>query len=490
MILIKFLFLGFCTALLFPPFFILPLGFFIFPYFYKLLLKLNQILSMPLYFFSGIFYGLGFFSIFLIWIKNPFLISDATKNYAFFSSFLIIFISFIFGLVFILFKYTRNFSFQIFCIPLFLIVAEIFIANFWYGFPWLTFALIISNNSIGSYFLYLFGTHATGFLLLNLFFIPQLFILREKIFVLFKPILVIILLIFIITLLIHLINYKEITKQKFKEIKVELFQMNNPIFNNNLSEKEKYKEIVTFIKNSEADLIVFAENNFPYIVNDIHQVGLDKLLKPNQTLIIGATRNANDKYFNTLLVLEQNNTFFFDKKILVPFGEFIPFRYYFSFMDFIAGSSDFDTGSKDRFIEIKDQYSFIPIICYEIIFFWKLLNETNDFSDLIVNITNDAWFGDFFGPYQHLYLTKMRAAEFNKPLIRVSNNGISAIFDNNGKILSSTKLNKREIINFNLEVGGGLNLIFFHKILNIFLIFFFLANVYFLFFKKNENANI
>ena len=84
----------------------------------------------------------------------------------------------------------------------------------------------------------------------------------------------------------------------------------------------------------------------------------------------------------------------------------------------------------------------------------------------------------------------MRAAEFNKPLIRVSNNGITAIFDNNGKILSSTKLNKKEIINFNLEVGGGVNLIFFHKILNIFLIFFFLTNIYFLLFKKNDNTNV
>jgi len=490
LILIKFLFLGFFTALLFPPFFILPLGFFIFPYFYKQLLKLNQILSMPLYFFSGIFYGTGFLSIFLIWIKNPFLINDATKNYVFFSFFLIIFISFIFGLIFILFKYTRNFSFQFFCIPLFLIIAEIFIANFWYGFPWLSFALIISNNPIGSFFLYLFGTHATGFLLLNLFLIPQLFIKRKKIFILFKPILIIILLIFIITLLIHLIKYQEITKQKFKEINVELFQMNNPISNNYSFDKEKYIEIITFIKNSEADLIVFAENNLPYIVKDINQVEFNKLLKPNQTLIIGATRNENKKYFNSLLVVEKNNTYFFDKKILVPFGEFIPFRSYLGFMDFIAGSSDFDIGSKDRFIEIKDKYNFIPIICYEIIFFWKLLNETNNFSDLIVNITNDAWFGNFVGPYQHLYLTKMRAAEFNKPIVRVSNNGITAIFDQNGKILSSTKLNKKEIINFNLQIGGGLNLIFFHKFLNFFLIFIFLINIYFLFFKKNDNINI
>ena len=218
MILINFLFLGFFTALLFPPFFILPLGCFIFPYFYKQLLKLNQTLSISLYFFSGTFYGIGFLSIFLIWIKNPFLINDETKNYAFLSLFLIIFISFIFGLFFILFKYTRNFSFQIFCIPLFLIIIEIFVANFWYGFPWLSFALIISNNLIGSYFLYLFGTHVTGFLLLNLFLMPQFFINRKELFVLVKPISMIIFLIFIIVFLIHLINYQKINKKEFKEI--------------------------------------------------------------------------------------------------------------------------------------------------------------------------------------------------------------------------------------------------------------------------------
>ena len=61
---------------------------------------------------------------------------------------------------------------------------------------------------------------------------------------------------------------------------------------------------------------------------------------------------------------------------------------------------------------------------------------------------------------------------------------------NNGKILSSTNLNKKEIINFNLEIRGGINLIFFHKILNIFLIFFFLTNIYFLLFKKNVKTNI
>ena len=84
----------------------------------------------------------------------------------------------------------------------------------------------------------------------------------------------------------------------------------------------------------------------------------------------------------------------------------------------------------------------------------------------------------------------MRAAELHKPLVRVSNNGITAIFDKNGKILSSTNLNKKETINFNLEIDGDLNLIFFHKILNIFLILFFLINIYYLFFRKNEKTDI
>ena len=69
---------------------------------------------------------------------------------------------------------------------------------------------------------------------------------------------------------------------------------------------------------------------------------------------------------------------------------------------------------------------------------------SNNNGSFIVNITNDFWFGDYLGPYQHFYLTKIRAAEFNKPIIRVSNNGISAVIDNNGRVLNKTKLNNTE----------------------------------------------
>ena len=82
----------------------------------------------------------------------------------------------------------------------------------------------------------------------------------------------------------------------------------------------------------------------------------------------------------------------------------------------------------------------------------ETLNKFNNKSHFIVNITNDFWFGDYLGPYQHFYLTKIRAAEFNKPIIRVSNNGISAVIDNNGAILNITQLNKLKILNTNYHL--------------------------------------
>ena len=144
-------------------------------------------------------------------------------------------------------------------------------------------------------------------------------------------------------------------------------------------------------------------------------------------------------YFTKNLINEYN------KIKLVPFGEFVPFRGFIKFMEIIAGSIDFAMGDGQRIVNLNNQLSFIPAICYEIIFFWKLINDENNNADFIINLTNDSWFGQLSGPYQHFYLARLRAAEFNKPLIRVSNNGISAVIDNFGNIIDYIELNKKEI---------------------------------------------
>ena len=105
-------------------------------------------------------------------------------------------------------------------------------------------------------------------------------------------------------------------------------------------------------------------------------------------------------------------------------------------------------------------------------------------SNFIINITNDFWFGKYIGPYQHFYLTKIRAAEFNKPIIRVSNNGISAVIDNNGSVIKNTELNNNEKLKHKLIFEKNVNFVNQHLILKIyFFIIFLLITFYYL--RKN-----
>jgi len=194
-------------------------------------------------------------------------------------------------------------------------------------------------------------------------------------------------------------------------------------------------------------------------------------IQNNQSVIIGSTRKKDNNYFNSIYLIRKNEYSYFDKQILVPFGEFVPLRNLFGFMEFISGSFDFSEGIVERNLQLNN-IKILPVICYEILFFWELLHKSNINSDIIVNITNDSWFGDFSGPYQHFYFAKLRAAEFNKTLIRVSVNGISAGIDNFGKVTKFSKLNQRQNKIISIPVSSNNNqYIKFHKIL-FFLIFF------------------
>ncbi len=449
------------------------MGFIVFPIFYFHIKSINQSHSYLYYVINGLFFSFGLFSLYLIWIKNPFLLNEISKNYSYISFLLIFVISLIFGLLFILFKYFKSLRYDIILVPLIFTIFEMIIGNLWHGFPWISFALIISNNFLGSILLSIFGSYGTSFILINIFLIPAYYLKYKKFFN--KSNNKILLLIFFVSIIIIFsLNKIHINKIHEKNLDVDLVQLNFSV-SDNISSQKKFIEITKIIETSKADLIIFGENNFPFVLKDINKTGLEKYLKPNQKVIIGATRKDDNKYYNSLIFITKNQISFFDKKILVPFGEFVPFREYISFMNIIAGSIDYSKGSQPRYIEIDNIKNFIPVICYEIIFFWQLINKQNNQSDIIVNITNDSWFGNLIGPYQHFYLTKMRSAEFKKPLIRVSNNGISGIFDQNGRIVKHTTLNRKEILNFNIKIANERNLIYFHQIINLLIVFFFFS---------------
>jgi len=422
-------------------------------------------------------FGFGFFISYLFWVKNPFFVFEETKNFFLVFLLLIILLSLILSLIFtIISKLGKNIPI-FFLIPFMFTITEYIISVIFYGFPWFTFSLVISSNEYLLFSLKSLGTLISSYLIIQTFCLPFIVITKIN---LKKEMRYLSLFIFlpIIFLLISNFNLKS-NNLKNKTIDLEIFQLNFENNNKSLTPEKKLNTILKNIQKSTADLLIFGENNFPYLLDNLDLKILKDSLKENQVLIIGATRFENNKYYNSLISITKSKVNYFDKKILVPFGEFLPLRDSLNFLERIVGPNNFSKGNEQRLINLSNNISFIPVICYEIVFYWKLLNKLNYNSDLIINITNDFWFGKYIGPYQHFYLTKIRAAEFNKPIIRVSNNGISAVIDNKGSIIKNTQLNNTEKFKYKLYLQENINFVNLHLILKIYFLIIFLATTFY-----------
>ena len=128
------------------------------------------------------------------------------------------------------------------------------------------------------------------------------------------------------------------------------------------------------------------------------------------------------------------------KSHLVPFGEYVPARQ-IPFIDAIAGPIDFSAGQSNQIFYLDGLGPVQVLICHEIIFPGFISDWQR--PSVIVNITNDSWFGQTAGPYQHLEQARARAIEEGLPVLRVSNNGISAAIDPYGRILGQIPLGHR-----------------------------------------------
>ena len=223
---------------------------------------------------------------------------------------------------------------------------------------------------------------------------------------------------------------------------------------------------------------------------------LSKNIKQNITIITGGLRrelkDKEVKVFNSMYLIQKDKITFYDKKHLVPFGEFIPFRSFLRVFKLTHGETDFSVGKGKNQLSMeyyKKKIFIEPSICYEAIF--QTFNSEK--IDLLVNITNDAWFGSSTGPQQHLTASIFRSVEKGVPLIRSANSGISVITDSDGKILKKLDLNKSGYLESKLTLGN--NLTFFTKykkpILPILiLILFFLNLIIDFFIKKRKSLKI
>ncbi len=131
---------------------------------------------------------------------------------------------------------------------------------------------------------------------------------------------------------------------------------------------------------------------------------------------------------------------YYDKERLVPFGEYIPLGGYIPFVDkLVEGEMDFSSG-KNKSPMIKGDLALGMLICYEIIFPGLVRQRIKQGANLIINISNDAWFGNTSAPSQHLHLSVLRAVEQNRYVIRATNTGISAFIDPGGRVYNQSFL--------------------------------------------------
>ncbi|TIV95698.1 MAG: apolipoprotein N-acyltransferase, partial [Mesorhizobium sp.] len=213
-------------------------------------------------------------------------------------------------------------------------------------------------------------------------------------------------------------------------------------------------------------LILWPETSVPFLFTERPDAltALGDMLTDGQMLIAGVVREeggagtAGSRYYNSVVAINDKGEMVdaVDKVHLVPFGEYLPFEGLFERFgigQLVAGPMNFAAGNERHPIAVPNGLSAAPFICYEVIF-PDLVAVDAASSELIVNVTNDAWFGDTPGPYQHFRQAQIRAVENGLPLLRAANNGISAVVDSRGRIVDALAVDARGAIDAHLPISG------------------------------------
>jgi apolipoprotein N-acyltransferase len=402
---------------------------------------------------NTLIFGCSYYIFSLHWIVNSLLID--IKRWWFVIPFAITLIPLALSLYYLIatipFLYFRNKNYGFVIFSALWVFAEFLKSNLFTGFPW---------NILGSIWL----DYDFGILVLqkiNIYFVSFLTVfLSLSIFELLRRKKYIISCLLIVFFIFPFIFYKkdEIKEESTNNLKIRLIQPSiKQKFSWRYSELEDIFEKlidISFIENNSEnfDLIVWPETAFPFLVdvNDVENHRyikyLASFLKDKQFLITGVMRvDEKNHYFNSLIIISSEGKIvdFYDKKHLVPFGEYIPFKEWIK-IDSITNLGSLNSGDKNKCsLEVKDT-KLLPLICYEGIFPFEM-NEKVNFA---INLTNDGWFGDSFGPHQHLRAVRLQAIQSKKMIFRVANNGITAIINSDGRVIKKLDLNERGVLDY------------------------------------------
>ena len=458
------LFIGAASSFSLPPYDLFFINFFTFPILYLFIVFLER---KSFSFIFGWVFGFGYFISSLYWIANALTFDEIFKQIIPISIVGIpLFLGLFYGLatyVASLLKIKKNFS-SVLIFSLIFAIIEFIRGHILGGFPWNLIVYSLTNYIYSIQILSIIGTYAFNLFVITLFTLPVLLFFNNTT----KSKIIGIFLIIIIILLNILFGYWNINnsnkaiKQKVNyEIKIINPKITIDRFFNTDDSEPLISEVINLSKtnNNKKSLYIFPEGVFSHIYfKDLQYY--KKLFQENfsdqDIIILGMStqkiENGGYQIYNSLIVTDNNLNLLskYDKIKLVPFGEFLPLENIlskFGLKKITEGYQSFSSSKyKRKVIDLNfNNFSFIPLICYEVIYSGKI-NSHSQKNNFIINISEDGWFGKSIGLDQHFSHSIFRSIEEGRNFIRSSNNGISAYINPMGVVNEKLESTKRGMI--------------------------------------------
>jgi len=451
---------GAIATLSLPPFSILP---FIIGFGFGLY-RINFQSSLIKIFLSAWFLGFGWFSFGLYWIGSAFFMADTYHVFLMPIAIILLpsLLAVFWGCACVCAKLiNKKTKFSILYIIVFLSFFEYLRAQLFTGFPWLMPSMIFASNVYLIQIFSFVGSFSTNIIVLTMSTLPFVFFSNFK----RKNTLSLVLLIPIIILffcgILKYYNKSSLknTDQLVTIVQPNIKQKNKWILKNREQHLNNLLELSSKYRNNfnnKNRIIIWPETSFegsiPSETKLLSNISKKILKNKNTTLILGLLRTDEKKVFNSLVFVNSEGDIIhnYDKIKLVPFGEYIPFRQHLGTLTDMLAPKDFTRGQLKSNPTVYGFENIITLICYEILFTNEIVKRLSKNTNLLINITNDAWFGKTIGPYQHLALAKIKAVEFGLPLARVANTGISAYVSPYGEIIGRIPLDIKGVKTFDL----------------------------------------
>ena len=466
--------LGSLTVLSYQPFNFSLINFFVLPVFFYLIVYIKK-KSKSVYrkkpfkknlFIFGTSFGFGYYLSGIHWITNSLTFDETFLILIPFGLIIIpLFLSIFFSFITLFIGPLINLNLSsIFLLSGGLALSDYLRAKVLTGFPWNLWAYSFSWATEIIQVLNILGLFSFNLIIITIFMFPAVLFFKTNTSKKILKILCVPLIIFIFYIYgNHSINKNQ--KNIYSSDESFRIKVISPNFElqYGLAIEEIQKRLKKLIRYSEPNenlktLFIWPEGVFSgYSYNEISELKdtFSKNFSKNHLILLGINRLDQNKngYYNSLIVINNKMEIVqeYKKQKLVPFGEFLPFEKFlrkFGFKKITEGYGSFLKGSSQNFIKIEN-LNILPLICYEIIF-TSLTQKTNQNTNLIINISEDGWFGQSIGPYQHFAKAIFRAVETNLYVLRSANKGISAIINNKGLIIK--KLEPFEAGNIELEV--------------------------------------